>query len=109
MPKQRPHTIILTEIDNSGRDSRESEIAVPAGTIRKLVTERVTLWKDAQPRETKVTIIEHLDRDTTMVKESVREITDLLNGPVIKLTHGNNAECPQVVSGEWVRCQGHQA
>lgn len=79
MAKQRPHTIILTEIDNRN-DAREVEIGVPVSTIKKLITERVTLWTNEKPREATVTLIERTDKSVMMVKESVRSITSLLNG-----------------------------
>lgn len=106
--KTRPHTIILTEIDNRN-DAREVEIGVPVSTIKKLVTENVTLWEKETARQAKVTLIERTDKSVFMVKESVRQITDLLNGPIAKLTHGSNADCPDVKSGATTRCQGHQS
>ena len=29
--------------------------------------------------------------------------------PVSIITHGDNRNCPNVQSGQWKRCQGHQA
>lgn len=81
--KDRPTIIELTEISNNGTDAREFGISVTVAQIRKLITENVTLWVKGSPRQAKVTIIEHLDRDTTMVKESVRHITKLMNGDVV--------------------------
>jgi hypothetical protein len=88
MAKQRPHTIILTEIDNRN-DAREVEVGVPVATIKKLVTENVTLWEKDTPRQAQVTLVERADKSVFMVKESVRQITDLLNGeqPTVE-THG---------------------
>jgi hypothetical protein len=85
MAKQRPHTIILTEIVQRSKGTEEREIGVPVASIRKLVTERSTLWEKGQndqptPREATSTLIECTNKDVIMVKESVRQITNLMNG-----------------------------
>lgn len=79
--KTRPHTIILTEIDNRN-DAREVEIGVVVSTIKKLVTENVTLWEKSTPSQARITLIERTDKTVMMVKESVRSITKMLNGDV---------------------------
>jgi hypothetical protein len=86
MARTRPHTIILTELVQRSKGTAEVEIAVPVASIRKLATERVTLWDRTpegaeHPHEESVTRIErNKDREVFMVKESVRQITNLLNG-----------------------------
>lgn len=46
------------------------------------------------------------------VVESVEEIATMMNGEdlgnVSILSHGANADCPQVQSGEWTHCKGHR-
>lgn len=115
MAKQRPHTIILTEMVQRNTTFGEVEIALPVATIRKLITDTRVFWERTDkgdfPHQEKVTIIQRTGKEdsTLIVKESVRQITDLLNGPATKLTHGSNADCPDVKSGATTRCQGHQS
>lgn len=85
MAKQRPHTIILTELVQRSLGTTETEIAVPVSTIRKLVTETVTLWGGPEgktPRQATVTLVQRTTKDVFMVKQSVRSITKMLNGDV---------------------------
>jgi hypothetical protein len=111
----KPQTaIVLTECYAvpGGMEYATRPVTIPVSRIAKSVGSGLTrnIIKGAYP-ESWVEL--RTPQDFLHIKETCAEIADRMNGEVkvsgpTTYTHGMNIHCPDVVSGRWAYCKGHQ-
>lgn len=117
--------IVLTQYVDQGGSQWTQKVVVPVSRIVKGI-DQVGRIRSTGLQATPIyrTSLElRTPEDHMSIVESHEEIARLMNGDdepcptaqqvvglVAKrtLTHGNNADCPEVQAGVWDRCKGHE-